>query len=305
MRSLHSLILLVLSCGCDAYHAYGSTPPDGIASAHRIIQIGFKLNRDSVGRLGRIHWGLEYTACQDECTRLVPVGEEIVLTVVPDTSADFIGWSGLCKGQGPTCRFRTDTNTQVAAELLRIGPAIDLTNFDKDLGAIVSNPPGISCGLGESKCAARFPLNSKVQLIARTGAPNYLSFWSAPCTEANRRTCAVTLTNETVVISAGFNVCSAPNTLCGGECVDVKADPRHCGRCCNACAGADGGQYQCMNGSCTCPVGKTCTRQPAICSGETDCGGCGCATLSTNSLNCGTCGTTCKLGQSCSGGSCK
>src|SRR5687768_2407161 len=49
-------------------------------------------------------------------------------------------------------------------------------------------------------------------------------------------------------IDAGPAACSAPNMMCGSECLDTSADELHCGNCTTVCAA-----NACLSGRCACP----------------------------------------------------
>jgi hypothetical protein len=87
----------------------------------------------------------------------------------------------------------------------------------------------------------------------------------------------------------GPSGCAAGQTLCGGACVDLQSDGKHCGACGKAC---ESGRF-CSQGSCVegCPPGLT------ACSG-------GCVNLQSDRNHCGICGRTCSSGQRCDIGSC-
>jgi hypothetical protein len=75
---------------------------------------------------------------------------------------------------------------------------------------------------------------------------------------------------------------------CGGECVDLERDARHCGQCGRACTVAPGrGQVvACVMGTCmtSCVAGRgDCNRNPSD----------GCETPLDTVQNCGACGMTC------------
>jgi hypothetical protein len=81
---------------------------------------------------------------------------------------------------------------------------------------------------------------------------------------------------------------ACPTTLCGGECVDLAADPRHCSMCGNACR-AD--QY------CRLGAGPVCKcRPPAVaCAGD-------CKDRNSDPTACGDCAITCP--KACARGAC-
>lgn len=93
-----------------------------------------------------------------------------------------------------------------------------------------------------------------------------------------------------VPVDAG---CTGPTeAVCGGACVDLRYDTRHCGRCGSACPAG----RPCIGGSCTgcggCAAGTTC---------------CGpiCTNTQTDRSNCGACGLACPAAEVCVAGACR
>ncbi len=84
--------------------------------------------------------------------------------------------------------------------------------------------------------------------------------------------------------------CSS-GALCGGRCVDVAADLRHCGRCGNDCAaltGVDPTAARCVGGACR--IEGACLPSRAHCSSNPQDG---CETDVTTPARCGDCSTRC------------
>jgi Stigma-specific protein, Stig1 len=83
--------------------------------------------------------------------------------------------------------------------------------------------------------------------------------------------------------------CVAPQTACGGACVDTQSSADHCGACGTVCARTQ----VCVAGQCQigCPMGQT------ACNGR-------CVDLQTDRASCGACGTACAAGLVCSMGRC-
>ncbi|MEZ4394476.1 MAG: MXAN_6577-like cysteine-rich protein [Polyangiales bacterium] len=86
--------------------------------------------------------------------------------------------------------------------------------------------------------------------------------------------------------------CQDPLAECEGTCVDLQANPNHCGVCGNACTAGQ----SCVSGACSAMM-RGCA------DGETDCGGL-CVNTTNDAQNCGACGSACGAGQSCVGGAC-
>jgi hypothetical protein len=81
--------------------------------------------------------------------------------------------------------------------------------------------------------------------------------------------------------------CPEGQASCGGECVDLASDPRHCGACDNPC----GDSRECVEGECLCLEGLT------VCGGS-------CVNTNTDPLHCGGCNNACEEGLVCSNGRC-
>ncbi len=87
-------------------------------------------------------------------------------------------------------------------------------------------------------------------------------------------------------------VCGPITTACGGECVDVATDRRHCGVCARACQSDE----FCISGGCTWPrCGDA---------GERVLCGAACVDLATDTNHCGACRSPCGGGQICRSGLC-
>ena len=52
--------------------------------------------------------------CSDACSAMLPAGQVVMLTALPNPPAVFAGWSGACTGQGP-CRVVMDAAREVVA----------------------------------------------------------------------------------------------------------------------------------------------------------------------------------------------
>ncbi len=84
--------------------------------------------------------------------------------------------------------------------------------------------------------------------------------------------------------------CPSDLFVCNGVCVDVMADPNHCGSCGAACE-----------------AGRVCDlgRCVVFCGGERSACGGACVNTSTNIRHCGACDHACRNDQRCESGACR
>lgn len=98
------------------------------------------------------------------------------------------------------------------------------------------------------------------------------------------------VTGETPVCDGTSCTCPTEGkVLCGGDlCVDLSADPDHCGRCGEDCNTGE----SCQSGVCVCGAGAL------------QCGD-NCVDASSDFEHCGQCGNRCQLGETCNSGVCE
>lgn len=99
------------------------------------------------------------------CSTDFPPGTRVTLTAMPESGANFAGWSGDCSGTGP-CTVTLDRARSVRAQF-SFGLVVEIFGP----GRVVSNPPGIDClsdtGTfpGGATCSATFPFGSAATLV--------------------------------------------------------------------------------------------------------------------------------------------
>ncbi|WP_437513472.1 MXAN_6577-like cysteine-rich protein [Sorangium sp. So ce1099] len=115
-------------------------------------------------------------------------------------------------------------------------------------------------------------------------APTYTLLWLAAAVLASIASCS----------DGGPTTpsCVAPDTDCGGICVNTNMDASNCGACGLACAEGQ------ICGAGICADGPTCD------DGETACGD-SCVDLQDSEAHCGSCNSACEDGQTCENGACQ
>ena len=106
--------------------------------------------------------------------------------------------------------------------------------------------------------------------------------------------------NANAIASNNATTCNAPQTLCGGRCVNTAIAPRNCGACGVVC---EAGQ-KCAQGVCGGASNANANAATTTCNApKTLCGG-RCVNTEFAPRNCGACGVVCEAGQKCAKGVC-
>jgi hypothetical protein len=113
------------------------------------------------------------------------------LTATPASGSHFVGWSGGCSGNAPTCTVAGDESKETTATF---APGVSTTvayplNVTRvGAGVVVSKPPGIACG-GLDHCQKAWAANRKVTLTAHPTPDTTFQGWGGAC--AGNDTCVV------------------------------------------------------------------------------------------------------------------
>lgn len=102
-------------------------------------------------------------------------------------------------------------------------------------------------------------------MIARLAAPFLVATLCAACSGGDNPITVVDAAADAPVdaavsVDAPVATCTAPNMMCGAECVDTSTDERFCGNCTTACMG---GQV-CTQSRCGCATGIQIPAMPSF-----------------------------------------
>ena len=168
-------------------------------------------------------------SCGTDCSETYLYGTSVTLTATPDSTSDFIGWSGSCQGLG-ACVVTLSAARSVTATFTRRTHTLTVGRSGTGGGSVASSPAGIDCGGGGS-CLATYDELTPVTLTAHPDATSTFAGWSGGC--GGTGTCQVTMftaasvtasftriTYELVVTpAAGGSISSSPAGLvCGATC---------------------------------------------------------------------------------------
>jgi hypothetical protein len=247
-----------------------------------------------------------------------------------------------CEGSDEDCDGRVDEDFDLSSDAMNCGACgvrcgagqtcCDGTCVDLDTNASHCGTCSRSCGAGIACCggACTNTTNDAMHCgacgracAAGTaccgGACVELGTDSNNCGSCGRscaggeRCCGRVCAAPTAPVCTGCPTdCSLTGqTCCSGVCVDVAANPFHCGMCGRACAAGE----LCCAGSCVptgpahcgacgraCGTGETCAAS-TCCAASSVCAG-RCVDLMNDSMNCGRCGNACTAPATCRGGCC-
>jgi hypothetical protein len=190
MRALSAGVVAAIAIGCGGNQSPGSGnkgPPQADQVTLAITTAGD----------GAVRGDME---CRGTCTQRFNKGTRVSLQAVPDSGAQFVGWSGACTAD--PCAITLNTDAAVTATFMRPTPPRSqhhLAVFVDGHGSVRSSPSGIDCG---STCSANFDEGTPVALTPVPDSGFAFSGWSGACNGAGG--CVVTMSGDANV-SARFD----------------------------------------------------------------------------------------------------
>lgn len=174
--------------------------------------------------------------CGDTCASVFEEDASVTLTATPQAPAVFIGWTGDCAGNTPTCQMTVDGPLVVNARFDIPRNTLDVTRQGTGAGSIVSTPMGIDCG---AECSFDFVIDTMVTLTATAATGSTFEGWGGDCT-GTQLDCMVTM-DAARSVTATFDGIAYPLsvTLAGNGSGTVSSMPSgiDCGATCLATYG--------------------------------------------------------------------
>ncbi len=138
-------------------------------------------------------------ACRSSCAAAFAAGTMVTLSAQAIAPQEFVGWEGACTGTSPTCSVTMDAAKDVRASFqirhVRVTLAISGN------GMVTSMPAAFLC---PGTCAASFPVNTVLNLIAAPGSTAAFTGWGGACTTL-ASACTVVLSADTQITASFGN----------------------------------------------------------------------------------------------------
>lgn len=139
-----------------------------------------------------------------DCSQQFRKDEVVTLTAYPNPGSVFTGWSGACTRTDDDCTVTMDFNRAVTATFAPASRArltVSIGASPNGATRVVSDPPGIDCGLFSGTCTDSFRKGTPVSLSV-TDPDGVVRSWSGACA-GQSGACALVLTGDA---SAGVSV---------------------------------------------------------------------------------------------------
>jgi alpha-tubulin suppressor-like RCC1 family protein len=116
--------------------------------------------------------------CPFNCTRVFSDGAVTTLTANPSPGAIFMGWSGACSGNGPTCAVTMNANKTVTATF---GYNLYVAVLGSGIGSVAFSSGADTCQSPALQCNVGIPGNTVVTLTATPGPGSVFWGWGGAC----------------------------------------------------------------------------------------------------------------------------
>lgn len=172
-------------------------------------------------------------ACPGDCSEPFGARRTVTLRATAAAGSGFIGWSGACSGDSPTCEVLVDRARQVTAEFSTRFP-IRIAFQGSGGGRVRSSPPGVDC---TSECVGQLPVGSSATISVTPNSDSQFLGWIGDC--AGGDACTITMDRArnltarfrlrpvvTIVIAGAGRgrVTSSPAGIdCPGDCTEMIA----------------------------------------------------------------------------------
>ncbi|MBB1089709.1 DUF1566 domain-containing protein [Rhodopseudomonas palustris] len=144
-------------------------------------------------------------ACGGDCAEDYLSNQQVILIATPTGTATFIGWTGACTGNEPTCAVSMDQARAVTAEFSAAPSTYALSVTVAGTGNVSGT--GINC---PGDCNETYNSGTQVILTAAATGANQFTGWGGACS-GNLTTCTVTM-DAIKSVTANFQT-TAPTYL--------------------------------------------------------------------------------------------
>jgi hypothetical protein len=169
----------------------------------------------------------------NEITGTFEHGTVVTLTPLADPGSIFAGWSGACAGIG-VCVVTINGPKHATATFV-LARNLEVSNVGDGSGGVVSNPPGIDCGVD---CGETYAIGTLVTLTATADVSSNFDGWSGACTGTDA--CVVTMdTSKEATATFALKTYVGTLTKAGNGSGNVNISPPgvNCGAGCNEITG--------------------------------------------------------------------
>lgn len=150
-----------------------------------------RFTRPANGNVTSDPQGLNCGGAGRVCRTVFAKASQISLMATPDSGYAFGRWFGCPNPSGATCKVSMNRPIANIKAIFRRLPRYRLTVLKTRLGAVYSQPPGLSCGNNVRQCGAQFVIGTTVSLGAVPQPGRVFTGWTGECT--GTADCVVTM----------------------------------------------------------------------------------------------------------------